>query len=173
MKKITNKKVLLTLAGIILLVLFVLTVVVPKKTSRTTAGEYNDPYSHETVSSPPGKSPDTYGTAPDQPVYLGLDKLMDHGLSFDQLNNLKLAFKKFSDSRSERIKELSIDVDSITPHHDPKDPNSPFEVFFNVRVNRSDDYKARVEYFDISDIRLFLMDSSQKAVYDSQTISSP
>jgi hypothetical protein len=136
-------------------------------------GEYLDPYSHQTVSNPPGKGPDTYGTQSDTPVYLGIEKLLDHGLSFDQLDNLKYAFYRYSLSRPNHIHEVSLDVDHITTKYNSSDPNAHYFIFFNVRFDRKNTYKAQVEYTGLNDVRLYLIDvRTNKVLYDSLVIGA-
>jgi hypothetical protein len=138
----------------------------------STATEYLDPYSHQVVSSPRGKTPDTYGTPSDRPLYLGFDKLIDHGMSFNQVNNLEVAFYQYSKIKA--IKEVSIDVDHVTTKYDPSDPSGNFLIFFKVMFNRKDINQAKVEYSGLDGVRLYLTEpGSGKLIFDSGTIGSP
>jgi hypothetical protein len=165
-----GRRRLILLGSLFLLVIFILLAFMlhHRSNSKIPTGEYQDPFSHETVSNPAGKGPDVYGAPAGNPVYLGFDKLLDHGMAFDQLQNLKSAFYKYDQANNLSIKEISIDVDHITTEH----PDSQFFIFFKVMFNRKDVFKAKVDYTDVSSVRLYLMDSTGKLIFDSQVVNS-
>lgn len=135
-------------------------------------GEYYDKNSGETISDPNGKTPENYGGNAEGPVYLGFSKLLDVGVSKFQLDAVKYAFEQFGQANNKTIREVSLTVDSlnVTPH-DPKNSDSKDTAYFDVTLDRKENYKARVEYFDISAVRLYLTDpKTGKIVYDSKTI---
>jgi hypothetical protein len=125
------------------------------KTGEVKQNSYTDPGSGETVDDPEGKSPETYGVNPDQPVYLGFVKLLDVGFSADQLDNLKEAFLDYATQQkdTEKITEISITTTSI---HQSVDPNSGSKYSFELTMNRKTKYRAVVASTGISSIRLAL-----------------
>ena len=131
-------------------------------------GVYYDSWSHQTVSNPSGKSPDIYGSGGGGPIYLGIDSLVSHGLTSDQLASLKLAINTYSKSKNSSIKEVSFDIDHITSQHTP----SQFLMFFRIKFNRKDIYNAKLDYSDLSAINLDLSDSSGKVVYSSGSVDA-
>ena len=144
----------------------------PQLKSRSS-DRYTDPLSHQTVSNPQGKTPDIYGSNSDTPVYLGFDKLIDHGLSFDQLNNIKTAFYSYSKKQGQPFKEISVDVDHISLEHDPKVHNSPLLMLFDVQFDRKEILKAKIDYSKLSSVRLYLINpANDQVVYDSQVINT-
>ncbi len=166
-----NKRRLLIILGVILLLVIGVVALLskpPKKPSTPQITTYTDPYSHETVTDVAGKAPDTYGSTATTPIYLGFDKLLDHGMTFDQVGNLKVAFDNFSKKQPKPIQQVSIDVDHITAEHD----TSGFFLFFNVMADRQYVYKAKVDYTGLSAIRLYLSDSKGNLTYDSQTVNT-
>lgn len=149
-----------------LLALFVLSKV------RQDTGQYEDPLSQQTISDPPGKTPDTYGTNKDNPVYLGFDKLLDYGLTLDQLNNLKAAFYLYSRQQSSPLKEVSMDISSLnTGYTTIANHDRLYYVTYKVKLDRTKDFIAKVEYSGLSAVRLYLLNQGdQSVVYDSQIV---
>lgn len=170
MRSVNKRLFLIVSVAILLLVIGLVTLLArpAKKPSTPQITTYTDPYSHETITDVAGKAPDTYGSAAATPIYLGFDKLLDHGMTFNQVGNLKVAFDNFSKTQPKPIQQVSIDVDHITAEHD----NSSFFLFFNVMVNRQYIYKAKVDYTGLSAIHLYLSDSKGTLVYDSQSINT-
>jgi hypothetical protein len=141
-------------------------------TNTLQPNEYFDRRSGETVSDPGGKTPDTFGSAAGQPIYLGLGKLLDYGVTIGQLNATKEAFFSYSKTSNANIEEVSIDVASIMSL--PSDPSStqPKQTLtFNVQFDRDKTFDVRLDYFGVSSIRLYLKDTSGKLIFDSKTIT--
>jgi hypothetical protein len=141
-------------------------------TNTLQPNEYFDGRSGETVSNPGGKAPDTYGNATGQPIYLGISKLLDYGVTIGQLNALKQSFFEYSKSAKANINEVSIDISSIKSL--PANPNSvtPKQTLtFNVQFNRDKTYDVQLDYFGINSIRLYLKDSAGKLIYDSKVVN--
>ncbi len=170
MNPVRNRRVLI-LAAAIFVILVIVGLVLALRGGKKNSNRYTDPFSHETVSNPPGKTPDTYGVPTGQPLFLGIDKLLDHGLTFEQLNALKDTFTAYAKTKTPPIQEISVDVDHITLQHNKSLPNAPFDMMFDVKFDRKDVVKAKVEYTDLIHIRLFLMDSaSGKTIFDSASL---
>lgn len=175
--QLQNKRRLIVIGSFfVVLVIIGLVLVIGNSTKTndiTNGGQHVDPFSHETVSNPSGKAKDQYGTPSDTPVYLGFDKLLDYGLGSDQLKNVETAFYTYSQAQTTQIGQVSIDVDHISTQHDPNNPNSLFDINFNVQFDEKNIYKAKVEYSGLDDVRLYLTDSKTgKIIYDSKVIYS-
>ena len=161
--------VVLILFGLVLAVSIFAIFSSGKTSKKLPPGQYVDSFSHKTVSNPPGIAPEKYGTSPNTPVYLGFDELLNYGLGFDQLKNVEAYFHEYSQAQAEPIGQISVDVDNISTQHDPSNPDSPFDILFRVQFDQASIYQAKVEYFGLNDVRLYLIDpSSSKVIYDSQ-----
>jgi len=134
-------------------------------------GTYYDPYSHETISNPAGKTPDTYGVPQNKPVYLGFDKLLNYGIELSQLNDIELAFYNYSNSLSTPLKEISVDVNSINSAVN-QNSSTPFTINFTVVFDGKSKYQAKAQYSGLKDMHLFIMDPSNKTVYDSGVLGN-
>lgn len=175
--QLQNRRRLLIIGSLfVVLVLIGLVLVIagsPKTKNIPNGGQYVDPFSHETVSNPSGKAPDKYGTPANTPVYLGFDKLLDYGLGIDQLKSVQTAFYNYSQAQTTPIGQISIDVDHINTQHDSNNPNSLFDITFNVQFDEKNIYQSKVEYSGLDDVRLYLMDSKTgKIIYDSKVVYS-
>lgn len=165
----TNRKRILIVAGIFIL-LIVMTLFLISRSSKTSKNTYVDPLSHQTVTNIPGKTPEKAGSRTDFPSLLGFDTLIDYGLTYNQLNELNQAFYNYSKSLPVPIQEISIDVDHITEQHDSNASHSPFVIQFKVRLDREADYRAKIVYYGINDMRLYLLNPTNGSViYDSHT----
>jgi hypothetical protein len=160
--------IVVVLAVAVIAVLTVLSVrSVPKKNVAATT--YTDPWTQEVVSNPAGKGPDTFGTSGNEPVFLGIDKLVNHGLTDEQQANLKKAIINYSAAHNNSVKEVSFDVDHITTQH----PDSTFLMFVDVKFNRKDIYQAKIDYSDLTAIQLYLIDQkSQAVIFDSGVVDN-
>jgi hypothetical protein len=101
--------------------------------------------------------------------FSGLDNLLSYGVTTTQENNLEEAFFKFSGS----AKSVSIDPSSIAVvPHDPNSASMDSFINFSVKVD-SKLYKAKIDYTNLTTIRLYLFDfQSGNQVYDSNFIST-
>ena len=96
--------------------------------------------------------------------FQGTDALVDEGVSQAQIDALDHAFYLYAPS----IKQVIIDPASINPA--PHDPNGYMDTIrFNVKVGPTP-YKARINYANLTAVRLFLYDAGGKQIYDSNTI---
>lgn len=136
------------------------------------ASQYYDPNSHQTISDEPQKGPDSYGIAPNQPIFLGISDLLKYGVTDDQLSDFKSAMNSYNQT-VKAIKEVSINVDSIkTTVNDPRYPNDLQQVNFKVVLDRKASYAASFECIDISRARLVLQDTNHKTVFDSGVLDA-
>jgi len=134
--------------------------------------EYYDPGSGETVSNPSGRTPENFGGNAEGPVYLGFGELLDVGMSKYQLEAVKYAFEQYGRTTNQKVQEVSLTVSSLTIEgHNKDDPTPKDKVFFDVTINRKQNLKARVDYFDITSVQLYLSDPKTNAViFDSKVI---
>jgi hypothetical protein len=135
-------------------------------TAQSTNAEqttYTDPGSGETIVYTKGKTPETYGINPDTPTYLGFASLLDVGFSDDQVRNTKAAFLDFAsqNNKDDKIKEISITVDSIKQTLDPKVGST---YSFDITTNRKTKYYAKIRITDITSIDMSLFAEDQKTL---------
>jgi hypothetical protein len=139
----------------------------PKTAQTPKTTTYTDPYSHETITDVQGKTPDTYGSDAASPIYLGFDKLVGQGMTYDQIGNLKIALDNYSKTIQPPIKEVSLDVDHIKAQRD----NGTFYLILNLVFDRQKVYMAKVDYTGLNTIHLYLSDAG-KQVFDSGLVNS-
>lgn len=168
-----NARKIAVVFAVVVIVVFVVTIIVlvsKPHPSQNTAQEtvYHDPYSGETVTDIKGKGPDTYGVNPEEPVFLGISKLLDNGISSTQLEDYKQAVYNYSLHRNPKIQEISIHVNDIK--RPTRDPNSDIDTLtFDVTINRKDTYQARFDYSLLTIARLTLSQNG-KQIFDSGNI---
>jgi len=178
MQSPNNRRRFIFIIGLALLAILALTFLLlahSSKPPKKQSSSYVDPLSHETISNPAGVSPEIYGSNKNTPLYLGFDKLLNYGLTFDQVSSLEAAFYNYTKAQTPALKQVSVAVDTITPQHDPNDPNSPFLLLFNVGFGGKTIYKASVNYsnLDLQSVQLTLMASTgRKVIYASGLINS-
>jgi hypothetical protein len=158
---------------VILLVVAIILSIKQSGNKPASSGEYVDPNSHQTISNPSGKAPESYGTRPNESIYLGISPLLDHGLSTSQINDLKDAFYAYS-KKAGPFRETSLNVDSITDGpHDTSGPTITDSVTFKVVFDRKTTYDAKFVYYDIDYGRLYLYDpKTNTQVFDSGEITA-
>lgn len=169
-----RKRLMFILVGFVVLIIVGLIVFIgrPNKTKIGT-GQYYDPGSGETVSDPIGKTPEFSGQDSGQPVYLGFSKLLDIGVTQDELNGIKLAFARYPYQNAKPANEISIFVSSIVTAPYDKGIDTKQTVSFTVLLNRKDKFYASIDYFDLTTIRLSIKENStsSKILYDSGNIT--
>ena len=160
---VSQRKRVIILVVILLLVFVLIFVFGNRKKPAGSYGEYYDPGSKETVSNPKGKSPENNGQADAaiQPVYLGTSKLLEFGVSTDQLRVFKQALSKYSANS----KEFSIYVDTVNTVSVERGANA--KITFDLLVNRDKKVLATLEYYDATKIRLTISDRSGTKQFDS------
>jgi len=175
----SKKQIYIIVALLAVLVMLLLIFAGSRKNNQTgnvnSTEEYYDKNSGETVSNPANRTPEKYGVIDEKPLYLGISKLLDKGVTFDQVEATKEALNRFSKSDNKNIKEFSLDIqsiDQIIPKAtDP--PDTKATMYFNLTTDRTQTYKAKLEYFELTAIHLYVYDSrSNKLIYESGTLSS-
>lgn len=156
------------LVGGIVLATVIITVLVlllgTNKKSGTNTEQY-DPNSGETYSTITGKSPETYGQDTQQPTYLGIDKLVDRGLSLGQIKSLQSGYTEFINQNKIKVSIVSVKIATITKNpHSPTDPALAVITYETVFDNKTT-YKTQVEYKGLSYIKLSLSDTSGKQLF--------
>jgi hypothetical protein len=168
------KKRLIYIAGAVLIIIIVGVVALIGNYNTHRKETYYDPGSGETISNPINKSPEVAGGNPHAPVYLGFKKLVDVGLSQYQQQGLMKSLEDYSSKHDNALKEVSITANSIkTNLADPTKPNDRDNVTFELTFNRNQKVNAKLEYFDISAIQLYLyaQDSGQN-LYTSDVVDT-
>lgn len=138
-------------------------------------GRHYDSPSGETISDPEGKTPENFA-GDSQPIYLGFARLYDSGLTKFQVEAVRYSFIRFSESRPEKIKEVSIYVNTIEQVPFDRDSSDPTRrVVFDVIINRKDKFQATVEYTSIRSAELVLrsngMEAFRSGVIDPQRLA--
>lgn len=134
---------------------------------------YYDSNSHQTVSDPSGKTPDTYGATTDAPIYLGNEALLDHGVTITQVGDYKFALYQFLKTNKIKATEASIVVDSVVkPPIDPNRTTDTLTIYFNVVINRKTAYNATLDYSNLDTANLKLTDNTGAQVYDSGPVTN-
>lgn len=144
-----------------------------RKSRVDTTGTYDDPASGETVSNPKDKAPEYVGSLSDMPLYLGFSKLLDYGITQDQLDGIKVAFSKYPELQdTNSAREVSIFVDTITGQE--VDVEAPTQsISFSVNINRQKKMFATVSYSGLSNVQLYLRsDYKSDVVFDSGPIGT-
>lgn len=133
-------------------------------------GEYFDRGSGETVYDPEGRTPEKFGQDENQPLILGISKLLDYGLTKYQLEALATAFTNYSESK-QQLGEVSIQVATIAAQ--PRDPNSEKDTLkFDAVFDRKDTYLVTLDYFDLTAVRLIISAADGKEIYNSGVIDA-
>jgi hypothetical protein len=96
--------------------------------------------------------------------------LTDKGVTSQQLSNAEQALSQFLSSQNKTPNQVSFS--SIQRSPTDQNTTTPFsEISFVIQLDGKDAYKAKLDSFSLSEIRLYLytLDGS-KLLYDSQNI---
>ncbi|MFO0920762.1 MAG: hypothetical protein U0451_03765 [Candidatus Saccharimonadales bacterium] len=152
----------------VLLTIFIILIIITRtrKDSQNT-NEYFDPGSGETISDPLNKTPETFNSDPDQPVFLGFSKLIDYGVTQHQIEGFKNILSMYSKANGSSIREASISVDTIKYDNNSDDPDSLIHfATFDMTINRTDKYTAKLTLNGINVVQLNLTKDG-KVIYQS------
>ncbi|HEV7951855.1 MAG TPA: hypothetical protein VGO98_00565 [Candidatus Saccharimonadales bacterium] len=132
--------------GLFIVTLAIIGFVTQSKPDSTAPDEqgYVDPGSGEVIKS--DKSPQ--GTEESQKnaiIFPGFSKLIDRGLSPEQVQSVQATFISYSLEKNKQFKEVSLQVDSIR-HILPKGSSRTHILTFDITTNRTDKYYTTVEY---------------------------
>lgn len=177
-----NRKRKLLIAGVvvILLIIFGIIIALSGKSEKkqdipdiNNSGRYKDPNSGQTVSDPPEKAPELYGRNADAPIFLGDTKLLNYGVSSYQRKDFQFGIFTYFQSVSKKIKEVSVDVSTITiKPHNRSTPTTIDTAYFDVVIDRKDRFKVQMDYYNITAIHMYMTDSTGKQVYDSGELNN-
>jgi hypothetical protein len=102
----------------------------------------------------------------------GSDDFLNHGVSTEQLDGLKSAFYKFFKSKGIEIRGVNLSDLTKTPH-DRYSSSTVDTITFTVALDNGTKYKGKIEYSNITTVRLLLYASESGAqVYDSGNIGN-
>jgi hypothetical protein len=101
-----------------------------------------DKYSGETVSNINGKTPETYGQASSQPLWLGFDLLISHGFTQDQLTAIQTGYQQYFTQNKLKITQVSL-----------------------YKATYKDMYKTELETPDLDNVTLRLFNPAGKQVF--------
>jgi hypothetical protein len=129
-------------------------------TAQPGENNYTDPGSGETIVSPDGKNPESFGVNPDAPIYVGFSNLLKRGFTDNQVVALKAALLDFAiqTKGKEKITEISLTVDSITHANNSETGESTYT--FTLTMNRKTEYKAVVTDPDVASIAVSLYEKN-------------
>lgn len=118
------------------------------------------------------KFKDQAPTNSDQPQYNGADTLINQGLTKAQMDGLKVAVKRYSATTKQSVTEVTIDTTSIVKAPFNRDAEPPIETLnFNITIGSSPAVKAKLDYYDLTGLRLYLTNpQTGAALFDSGPI---
>ena len=166
-----NKKTVAILASSALIVsLVVIIFLLGNHPVKNNKNEYFDKNSGETISDPEGKSPETANSSDNIPVFLGFKEIINAGLSKYQQEAIMKTFESYSKDHNNTVKEVSLKISSLKTTISNDTDSTKNNITFDVTINRKNNYIAKVEYFDISSVQLFLYSKDNTPVYTSPII---
>ncbi len=123
-----------------------------------------DSNSGDTISNPPGRTPEKYGTSQNNVVFLGLTNLLNIGVSSYQVSDFRAAVTKYSASKNNFIKQASVASKIQSTRLDTGATESKFRLVLNDTKNMS----ATFTYWSITNSHLVITDEASGVVaFDS------
>lgn len=167
----STKFKLLIAVSIILIIGLIVATVISRNAEPGDKGSTLDTNSGEYVANSDGREPENVGANPDEPLFLGLGKLVNRGLTTEQISGLKLGFTNFAKQSSPKVKRVSITVDSI--RNAPRSIGDfTYTYHFDVVMDSKTTYQAKLICFDTTSIQLILYkDGTSSPAFDSGTIT--
>lgn len=118
-------------------------------------------------------NPDTNTNSTTQGTTFDENALLDRGVTSQQLNSLEQVLGQYLASQGRTASQ--VDFSSI--YRMPTNPkiSTPFsEITFMVQLDGKSAYKAKMDSFGTSEIRLYLYTlDGKKLLYDSQNVGGP
>lgn len=155
--------------GVAVFIIAVVAVIITQHVSDNQAGHDTrtyDKYSHQTVSNIKGKTPETYGTTSNEPLYLGFTKLLEHGLTQAQVNTIQFALSTYGKQAEKSLTAVSVDIDSYK-NLGAVDNNPAYgHSSFNVAYNYKDVYPVKLQYNGLDAVTIQIFDKSGAQVYN-------
>ena len=117
-----------------------------------------------------GKTPSSLKVNANTDVtYFGDSGLVDHGITDDQMTNLKYAINDYARILKLTLTSVSIDDTSINHTLHPDDANI---LEFNVKLNNQQSYHVKLLQYTISKTRIYIYDTGGNQVYDSGMVNA-
>lgn len=118
-----------------------------------------DPVSGLEVTEDADRNHDTYGI---DIAFIGFSRLVDRGVSMEQVTIVQDKLEELSDQLPEPIERVSLYQDSIERILPAQSGTDYHLVRFKVQVNQKDDYNVGLRYQGISDADVTVTDSDGK-----------
>ena len=96
-------------------------------------------------------------------TFLGFGKLVDRGLTMQQMTDIQFKFNELSDQLPEPIERVSLYKDSISRILPYQSGNDYHEVHFKVQVDQKVDYEVVIKYENISTVDMTVTDPDGKS----------
>jgi len=139
-------------------------------TNPNKKGTYYDKSSGQTVIND-NSLPETYGTDTSKPTYLGTTELLKVGVTKYQLRALEQTLFDFAKTVSNKPSELSVDTKSISSvSYNSDSDTSASEVTFTLQVDRKTKYKIKMQYYDLSVVKIIAYSLKDEQLYISSEI---
>jgi hypothetical protein len=144
-----NKRSIIIIATLLGLAIIAMAIVgfTNQRSTNTPTGTYVDPGSGETIIDSDTSSQGPTASLKNTIIYPGFSRLIDRGLSPDQVQSVQLALAEYSFENKKNFKEVSLTVDSIR-HLLPQGTSTQHTLTFDITVNRKDKYFMSVAYSD-------------------------
>jgi hypothetical protein len=109
----------------------------------------------------------------DEIVFIGLDGLVEHGLTNTQLSNFQYAVKLYSTSKT-HLHQIQINADSVHRIANPNFNNDGLTFYgFSGTIDESTPLTAKIGLADLNLIRLYMYDPTGKTIlFDSGPITA-
>lgn len=129
--------------------------------------QYTDPVSGEVVSNPSGKAPEAV-SGYNGVTFLGFDRLIDYGISSDQLTSIKGYLENYKDvATGNKITQISLDATSLKQSINADSGTKLVTV--RIVVNKSIEQTLELSYQGIEDMTVTVYDKDHVKIYSSQT----
>jgi hypothetical protein len=107
----------------------------------------------------------------DAVTFNGVEGLLDVGLSAYQADNLRYAFIQYAKSANITLNQIDIDKSSINQkYRDWQAGETKTEVTFKAKINGKETVDAKLHYWDIEEIQLFISKGGAQ-VFDSGQVN--
>jgi len=114
----------------------------------------------------PTPTPSDPAKAPAVINFLGTDSFLEYGITADQLDDIKFAFKKYVASAKLSTQTITVTNIVIAPH----DPNSDTDTATFTAALDNLTLGGRFDYSNLTAGRLYLTNSAGTQIFDSGTI---
>lgn len=135
--------------GVVVIAMVILGLIMQSNSDEAAPDEqgYVDPGSGEVIKA--DKAPQgTEESRKNAIIYPGFSKLIDRGLSPEQLQSVQQTIAAYSVENKKDFKEVSLTVDSIR-HLLPQGESTTHTLTYDITVNRKDKYFMTVAYSDM------------------------